>query len=88
MKHNIAKGLTAIGFAILIYYVSQYVSVMNCQGCTPCSGWDMINPICQIEYQKCVQASAICSAESLVISQIFLGFAILLFFYGVFRIVW
>lgn len=87
MDKKTSKALMAIGIAIILIAVSQFINIVQCNGCTACSGWDIINPVCQVNYQSCVTSSSICGAYSLVINQIFLWAGIALLLYGIWKLV-
>lgn len=87
MMEHYEQGVIAIGFAVMLIVISQSISIVNCHGCTACSGLDVLNPFCQWAYETCAVGNAACTANSILVSEAFLAFGVPLLFYGILRIV-
>ena len=82
---KLSKGLMAIGFAVLLFFIPQFLNV--CPTCTSCEGWNLISLECQQAHWGCVAVAPACAAYAWGISQFFLGASVILLLYGIYKIV-
>ena len=66
-------GIILIILSGILYYIDSFTT------CRACNGWDMLNPLCQMQFYTCT------GSESIIHVGLFFA-SIILFTYGVIKI--
>jgi len=58
--------LTLFVIGVIVIIASFFTSYLCMANCTPCSGWDFFNPICQAGWAACIAGNVGCLGAATV----------------------